>query len=296
MDPINSKFPRATRITHSLIAATCTFVTKLLVAGGFLLAIYARADVPVLAYHPRIEAGDSYSSNELIAFQEDLRLINELGYLVIPASWLIEWYLGGRDIPENSLVITFDDGADATLAFLEAIEAFSEEVGEEQPYLHATTFVIASPTARGDIAGGKDMDESWWRNAEASPFMSVENHSWDHNHPSVVTKCDAEGPDDHNFREIDNFSESNCEIPMATLYIKALTGRTPTLLAYPYGQSSDYLREVYLPDFQAEHGLLAAFGTYEGRVSPTSSRWDLPRYVHRWHWKTSDQLRALLVR
>ena len=267
---------------------------KLIACCLFLWTVPARSDVPVLAYHPRIEAGTSYSSNELVAFEEDLRLINELGYIVIPASWLVEWYMGGRDIPEKSLVITFDDGADATLVFLEAMEIFSKEVGEDQPYLHATTFVIASPTARGDIAGGNDMDESWWRTVEASPLMSIENHSWDHNHPAVVTKCDADGVDEHNFRDIDSFSESNCEISMATLYIQSLTGRTPTLLAYPYGQSSDYLREVYLPNFGAQHGMLAAFGTYEGSVSLSSPRWNLPRYVHRWHWKTPDQLRRLL--
>ena len=273
---------------------------KLIACCLFLFAAPARPDVPVLVYHPRIDAGTSYSSNELVAFEEDLRLINELGYIVIPASWLVEWYLGGRDIPEKSLVITFDDGMDATLAFLEAMEIFSREIGDDQPYLHATTFVIASPTARGDIVergdigGDNDLDESWWRTAEASPLISIENHSWDHNHPAVVAKCDADGADEHNFRDIDSFSESNCEISMATLYIQSLTGRKPTLLAYPYGQSSDYLREVYLPNFEAQHGMLAAFGTYEGRVSLSSPRWNLPRYVHRWHWKTPDQLRRLL--
>ena len=78
------------------------------------------------------------------------------------------------------------------------------------------------------------------------------------------------------------------------MYIQSLTGRKPTLFAYPYGESSDYLRGDYLPNFEAQHELLAAFGTYQGRVTLDSSRWNLPRYVHRWHWKTPEQLRILL--
>ena len=294
---MNAKISRYWRIgslTRSFRSRILNLAIRMLIAKALILATSARSEVPVLTYHPRFEAGNDYSNNELIAFQEDLRLINELGYLVIPAAWLVEWYLGGRDIPEHSLVITFDDGADATLAFLEALADFSDEVGADQPYLHVTTFVIASPLARADITGGADMDESWWRRAEASPLMSIENHSWDHNHPAVGVKCDEFGVDEHNFVGIDSFSKATCEIPLATMYIQSLTGRKPTLFAYPYGESSDYLRDDYLPNFKTHHELLAAFGTYQGRVTLDSPRWNLPRYVHRWHWKTPEQLRVLL--
>ena len=263
----------------------------------FVLAVGApvQAAVPVLAYHPRIESETTYEKNELIAFEQDLRLINQLGYVIVPASWLVEWYLGGRNLPEKALVITFDDGSDATLEFLRALERFKEEVGNEQPYLHVTTFVIASPSARHDITGGADMHENWWREVDSSPLMSIENHSWDHNHPGAMTKCEEEPTDRHEFVSIDSYSESTCEIHTASIYIHSVTGRRPELLAYPYGQSSSYLRKEYLTEQIEEHQLAAAFGTYAGAVTIDSPRWNLPRYVHRWHWKTKAQLEELLL-
>lgn len=273
-------------LTHIL----CSVLAVTLLA----CATHAEHNVMVLAYHPRIDTGDSYETNELIAFNEDLRLLNESGFQIVPLVWVSEWISGGRDIPENSVAITFDDGADATLAFLEAMEVFQLEVAPQQPHLHATTFVIASPAARADIGGEQDLADNWWRIVEESPLMSIENHSWDHNHPSVETKCDDTSPDEHGFRVIDEYSEATCEVALASTFIRDVTGRRPIHFAYPYGQSSYYLRETYLPEFSGQHGITAAFSTAGRKVSSDSSIWNVPRFVHRWHWEQKSQLAELL--
>lgn len=254
----------------------------------------AEHNITVLAYHPRVDSGDRYETNELIAFREDLRLINELGFEIVPLAWVAEWISGGRDIPEKSVAITFDDGANATLAFLEALNDFYVEFKPQQPYLHATTFVIASPSARADIGGGQDLTDSWWRHAEVSPLMSIENHSWDHNHPWVQTKCDDLSPDEHGFSDVNDYAEATCEVALASTLIQGITGRRPAFLAYPYGESSDYLREEYMPKFASEHGISAAFSTAGEKVSADSNIWNVPRFVHRRHWEHKSELAEIL--
>jgi peptidoglycan/xylan/chitin deacetylase (PgdA/CDA1 family) len=53
---------------------------------------------------------------------------------------------------------------------------------------HATTFVIASPEARREIARREMLDhqwisDHWWSAAVASGLFHVGNHSWDHLSP-----------------------------------------------------------------------------------------------------------------
>jgi hypothetical protein len=97
-----------------------------------------------------------------VAFAQDLRLIRELGFKIIPLAWLIEGLLGEREIGlEKCVCITFDDGVDADVrdldfprfglqrGFVNIMRDFRDEYGPgAQPTLHATSFVIASPEAR----------------------------------------------------------------------------------------------------------------------------------------------------
>ena len=58
--------------------------------------------------------------------------------------------------------------------------------------LHATSFVIASPDARRQIADARDagltwIGEHWWAAAVASGRFDIGNHGWDHVSPSVTT-------------------------------------------------------------------------------------------------------------
>ena len=263
--------------------------------------------VPVLTYHPEYPPGSTYETSNLIAFREDLRLLDRLGFQIVPLSWVVEWVLGGRDVPPQSVALTLDDGVDSTYlessgpdgnprsSFVQALREFQAEVGRErQPHLHMTVFVIASPRARTEISPDPAvLHDSWWREAQESHLVDIGNHSWDHDHPDVQVRCD-EGPPQHGFRSIDTYAEAVCEVAYAAISIHRIIGNWPTLFAYPYGESSRYLREEYFPQFPEQHRTQAAFGTDAMPVTRDSPRWNLPRYVYGANWQTPMELQQIL--
>lgn len=139
------------------------------------------------------------------------------------------------------------------------------------------------------------MNEHWWADAHNSGLMGIQNHSWDHNHVSVTTVCE-ENQNKGRFDTIDTYEECHQEIVQAGCYIAQKTSSLwPTLFAYPYGQSSDYLRTVYFPRFAHEHRTLAAFGADGGYVTRSSSRWNLPRFVCGAHWRDTETLSRIVM-
>ena len=272
-------------------------------------ALKQQRAVPVLTYHPGYSTSSTYETSNLIAFREDLRMLDRLGFQIVPLSWVVEWVLGGRAVPPQAVALTFDDGADSTYldsldadgnprpSFLKVLEEFQAEVGvERQPYLHLTVFVIASSRAREEISQEADvLNDYWWRAAQESPLIDLGNHSWDHNHQNVQVRCDQAEPAQQGFLAIDTYAEAMCEVAHAAAVIHRVTGLWPTLFAYPYGQSSDYLRDEYFPEFLEQHRTQAAFGTEARPVTRDSSRWNLPRYVYGADWLTPAKLQQILA-
>lgn len=273
-------------------------------------------EVPILAYHSHRVLGNSYDTNDHIALYDDLRMIREQGFHIVPLRWIVEWVLGQRDdcALARAVAITFDDGADFDYldlsyptyglqrSFFHILGDFHREFGRSaQPHLHATSFVIASPVARGDICRqsqiGLRMTDGWWREAHDSGLMSIESHSWDHNHPDVHEVCE-EHQTKGSFDVIDTYAECRGEVQQAAEYIhQKIDPVWPELFAYPWGQSSPYLRETYFPYFQPQHHTIAAFAANGGYVTKTSSRWNLPRFVcgsQLFGWQDTDELIHIL--
>lgn len=270
--------------------------------------------VPVLTYHAVNIAGNDYANNDHVAFAADLRLIDDLGLRIVPLQWLVENLLGtAQHDLSRSVVLTCDDGSDfdfrdlthATFgnqrSLLNCMTDFIEERGRDaQPNLHLTSFVIASPEARNEIdqralVGAGWMSESWWRTAQDSGLIAIENHSWDHNHPAVELPLIDNMPRG-SFLDVNNYRRATAEIADATRYINArITPQRTTLFCYPFSHVSSYVHDEYFPRFAEEHGMLAAMGDGATPVTMQSDRWNLPRYICGWHWKSPERLRELLI-
>src|SRR5271165_6776626 len=133
----------------------------------------------VLTYHSGNIAGNDYATNDLVAFREDLRVIEHLGLSVIPLRTLVDALIGQRlsHLPQQVVAITFDDGLDFDFRELthptygaqpSMVETMREFVREFAVPVHATSFVIASPEARMQIAneemlGHQWISDSWWQ-------------------------------------------------------------------------------------------------------------------------------------
>ena len=270
--------------------------------------------IPVLAYHAANIAGNDYANNDPVAFAADLRMINDLGLRIVPLHWVVEQLIGvGNRNLEGCVALTCDDGSHFDFNDLDhpthgpqrslynSLLDFIAEFGvEAQPDLHLTSFVIASPQAREQIdrtclAGNAWMGEQWWPSAQRSGLIAIENHSWDHNHPAVQ-QPGIDGMQRGSFLEVDNHARANAEIAAAADYINERIAPSRTsIFCYPFSHVPEYLRIEYFPQFADEHGMLAAMGDSAEPVTDSSDRWNLPRYICGWRWKSPEALREILA-
>jgi peptidoglycan/xylan/chitin deacetylase (PgdA/CDA1 family) len=164
--------------------------------------------------------------------------------------------------------------------------------------MQATSFVIASPKARTTIDnsamfGNGWLSDNWWKKAEQSSLIEIQNHSWDHRHPSLVNSGEEETLG--NFWCVNDFNSCKLQVIQASEIIGERLGKKrPNLFAYPYGQASDYIRHEFFPRFTNIHGIKAAFSTQPEYVHKNSERWFLPRFVFIEHWQSGIELEAII--
>ncbi|GJM05812.1 MAG: hypothetical protein DHS20C09_18080 [marine bacterium B5-7] len=264
--------------------------------------------IPILTYHANNINGMSYETNDHIALAADLKLIHDHGFQIIDMAKLMDWRHG--KIPDSavnkSVVLTCDDGTwfdfhdlehpkyGKQISFYNILKTHQDA---SQQTVHMTNFVIVSPEARQILDEkcliGKDWwQDDWWLTAQKSGLMSIENHSWDHNHGVL----DNNNIDDDSFRCINNKSDCDRQVKQAQEFLHQLMGSTyqAQFFAYPYGNYSEYLRYEYLPLFGPSMQLSAAFTTAAAHVTRFSKIWAMPRYVCNNDWRNSNELLKLL--
>lgn len=270
--------------------------------------------IPVLTWHGYNVFGNTYEANDLIAFADDLRTLDDAGFAVVPLVEAARWVRGERaDFAQYGrpvVALSCDDGTDydwrdmthpefgPQKSFASSMRTFQSARPGAQPALGMTSFVIASPTARTQIdRGGMNaqaaLNDDWWQAANDSGLLAIESHGWDHNHPTVapVVQRDQRSGD---FFAIDTFAECDMHVRAASLFIESKSARKPALFAYPWTQASDYMRRDYMPQFAANNSVIAAFGGQSDYLTKNSDRWYLPRFVFGPDWKSADGLRAIL--
>jgi hypothetical protein len=265
--------------------------------------------VPILTYHGCNVNGHDYAVNDHVALATDLALLRELGYRVVSLRAIAEWVIGIRtELPFPCVGLSFDDGPWFDWIDLEhptwgATPSFRRllcDAAQSGMEVHATSFVIASPQARAELdrtcmIGCGWWTDDWWADAERSGVIAIESHSWDHNHDTLAS-APLPGKPAGRFDVIDTLQEADAEIRQAADYLDQFRA-TPrdSLLAYPYGQTSRYLTGHYLPGHVDRHRTLAAFTTVAEPVTRRSDRWQLPRFVCGWHWKSVEQLKTEIL-
>ncbi|MGI8896509.1 MAG: hypothetical protein ACR2HE_12800 [Casimicrobiaceae bacterium] len=272
--------------------------------------------IPVLAYHALHAPGTTYATNDHLALEEDLRVIRAHGFRVAPLMDVATYVTGegAHYLAEGSWVgLSFDDGTDwdyhdfydPTIGHLKSFLRTLKESGSDEadpghwPQPTGVSFVIASPEARSVldrtcIAGRDNWRDTWWKEAAQSGILGIGNHSWDHVHhtlPIVAQREQRKGT----FFGIDEFADAEIQIRQAEEFIfERAGGATSRLFAYPYGEAPHYLVEEYFPRFREQHRIFAAFITGGGYATIATNRWKIPRFICGEHWKTPNQLGAIL--
>lgn len=264
----------------------------------------------ILTWHSVNVLDNSHAGNDLVAFSEDIDLLDRCGWTILPLARALALRKEKR-LPERTAVLTVDDGSimdfhdfehptcGRQTSLIRRLSKFASSLCPDSAHQpHVTSFVIASPAAREELDRVDYMSlgvwpDDWWVSANQSDLMSVESHSWDHNHGSLSRTVQR---DNHrgDFRLIETEGECRAEIDQASEYIERRSGRRPRFFAYPYGQASDYLRYEYLPQRGGSIGLEAALSSEPEPVSAESDHWFLPRFICGRDWKSTAELELLL--
>lgn len=298
-------------IVAALVALSFAFLSCAPVSAG----LQPDARVPILLYHSwNADDPCTYGHNDLLALEQDLEVLHQEGYTVVPVYWLVQWALGWRDgstLPDKVVGLTFDDGHDSD--FLERtpnehpcaplksaytiLKEFRERYADELPYYspHAALFVIASREVR-TLLDDNHMNDNWWAAAHHSGILEVYNHGADHDHtvlteqiwePLLDAHLPAAGNADGDWSgklrpdRINNLESNRVHISYAAEYIASRIGVWPDLFAHPMGRVSDYARTVYFPHYFHEHGTVAAFCTEVAGRGPHPRNY-LTRGADRW--------------
>lgn len=287
-------------------------------------ALQDNSKVPVLAYHSRnAEEPCTDETADVLAMARDIEIARSMGFTIVPLQDVVDWQLGRRasaSLPDKVLAITSDDGFDRD--WISDLPAVGDPHYPDYPChglpsvkriavvskTPVTLFVIASRAARNAISPDW-FNDNWWAEAGTNPYLSIQNHTTDHEHnaiqsitydPAMMLWVPISGYGDsiwsgqNNPRRWNTYTQADLAINAASGYIGGKTGKRPTMLAHPFGVSSDYVRDVYLPGYQSEHKLDAAFGIEPAYVTRQSNRWMLPRFMFGLGFRTESEIKAIL--
>lgn len=259
--------------------------------------------------------GNEYALNDHLAFSDDLRTLLVLGFAIVPLSEIVAWVLRERSPPESNrklVAITFDDGPDFDFydlphprwgvqrSMVNIMRDFRGAPCTGSSTIQATSFVVVSPTARRELDATCMIGRGWWRDnwwleAIKTGLLTIGNHSWDHNHPTLRRAAQYRSYPAGTFIAINNFEAAEEQIARAADVLRTKAPNPATqLFAYPYGETNEYLIQEYFPVHGPRIGIRAAFTCDPSPVRDTTNVWMLPRYVFSRDWKTPSELTKLL--
>ena len=227
--------------------------------------------IPVLMYHQVGTPGACGDARYTVAphtFAQQMERLADQGYLACTLDDFLDWHAGRRDLPAQTLMLSFDDGfcgvLDTALPVLRSLEwpftvfIVTDRRGQQADW-------ITGPGARGrDCCLMNDEEIGELLAAGAS----VESHT--------ATHCSLSSLADTRLED---------ELERSRSAIQALTGKPARALAYPYGDHDD--RVI---GFARRAGYEAAFSVNPGFNRPQL----LPMALRRLDVHGSDSAHALL--
>lgn len=201
----------------------------------------SKMEIPVLMYHHISEEPNDWSSATISPdkFKEDMLYLKTLGFQSILPQDLIHFKEHGTPLPENPILITFDDGYKSNYTYAYPIlKAYN---------MKAVINVIVSTVGRDTSLEGAPITPHFsWEEAKEmmdSGLIEIGHHTYDlHNvgdrsFGKGVGRLKNESTEAylHRLKEDIRLGEKQFE---EHLHIK------PTLFAYPYGIFTDETEEV----------------------------------------------------
>jgi len=221
-----------------LVFILCTMLVNEVSAKS---KVYYRDKVIVLMYH-HIDATESGATISPARFGTHMKLLHERGYNVISMDQFYDFMLNKGKVPENAVVITFDDGYDSYRTYGVKIMDKYNMVG--------THFIIGQSS---DLNNVKTAHLTW----DAMRDLKEKGHSF-YNHTYNL----------HDYADLDKSGSKKGPLLTNRIYLKE-EGRVETEKEYKKRITDDLSKmEQRLKDeLDNEHGIIAfPFGAYNTTV------------------------------
>lgn len=209
----------------------------------------------ILGYHNIVS--DEQKANEykndiysmsLSKFEKQMACLYEQGYHTLTLDEVYDWYYNNKEIPEKSVVITFDDGRSS-------FNKYVKEIMEKYQF-HATCFAIGFFT----ITDPQGTDNLSKEDMVDDDYVSYYSHSFNMHSTCGLLKKKIETMSKE---EIEQDFDANQGLIDATYF------------AYPYGRSTKIAREVLV-----EKQVKLAFGYGQNRkATKQDDPYLLPRFL-----------------
>lgn len=215
---------------------------KKTVFSWLVLACFLWADAHIFVYHRFGDDRYPSTNTSIKELKEQFDYFKENGYEVIPLKKLVTAIKAGKDIPDNWVVLTIDDGYKSF--YDNGLEVFKEY---DYPF---SMFVYT----KGTNSGYKDYS-SWEELKEISKYGSLEFHSYGHEHMTQLSNEEVQ----EDFKKGLELMEKNL-------------GYTPKIFSWPYGEYSPRIKKI-----AKTFGFDAIINQNMGAISKESDIYSLDR-------------------
>ncbi len=239
-------------------AAVCTFYReRTQTVSGEITPIA----LPILMYHQVSENPARWGTYVISPeeFEEDCKLIAQYGFETVTVDDLIAYTHGVGSLPENPIMLTFDDGYESDYVYVHPI---LKRYG-----MRAVSSTVGSYTEQysGDVQKHINYSHLSWdqmREMQASGTFEFQNHSYDlHSYSEARKGCrksSSESVWQYNRLIREDIKHSQ------RLFLEHL-GHSPTCFTYPFGSVDDRLRKhIKEMGFQASLGVYAHMNYLSG--------------------------------
>lgn len=264
------------------------------VKQNLMSAIGIAGGLPILMYHHLVPDLTEYEGNESIVsveqFQEQMKYLAQEGFTTLTIKQL-QAYLAGEEIPEKSVVITFDDGNESNYIYAYPI---LKELG-----LHAIINIIVGLTP-----GEKGTTQIWvpklsWEQMTemiASGTIDIQSHTYDLHYFGQVNQAGDQGaalaerlwlPEESRVETEEEYSQRvGKDLRLSKELIEERLGQEVSVIAYPFGEYSEIMLQIAKEEIGFEMGFVVAPGYVKLGDNPwflkrinVSPQWDLDEFV-----------------
>ncbi len=207
--------------------------------------------VHVFCYHGVEPETENFYFNRTADFEEQMQTLADEGFASITCKQLADYLAGEQDIPEKSVLLTFDDG---NLCVYEKACPIMEKHG-----FKATLFLIT-----GSMGGKTRMD---WQHVRDLHSRGYEIGAHTVTHANLTKRSEGQSVEEHEASVVKELTESKEKI-------EQMIDEPVVAVAYPYGNYDEFVMSAV-----REAGYRLGFSIDRGAVDEQSSPWRLPRQM-----------------